>query len=203
MKVVSMLVLMVVLVVLPAGLNAQCTGECSTCSKVDCADRVDNVKSFYGFSATSIEGKTVKMSDFKGKVVLVVNTASKCGLTPQYRGLEALYKKYSAKGLVILGFPCNQFGKQEPGTEKEIISFCSENYGVTFPMFAKIDVNGENTHSLYKYLKGELKGKKGADISWNFEKFLIDREGYPALRFSPRTEPAALEKEIEKLLTER
>lgn len=155
---------------------------------------------FYDFKATSLQGKEVSMESYKGKVVLVVNTASKCGLTPQYEGLEQLYKDFKDKGLVILGFPCNQFGKQEPGTEKEISEGCLINYGVSFPMFSKIDVNGENAHPIYKYLKKELKGFPGSEIKWNFGKFLIDKQGVPFKRFSPITKPDKLRKDIEKLL---
>lgn len=155
---------------------------------------------FYDFKATSLQGKEVSMESYKGKVVLVVNTASRCGLTPQYEGLEQLYKDYKDKGLVILGFPCNQFGKQEPGTEKEISEGCLINYGVSFPMFSKIDVNGENAHPIYKYLKKELKGFPGSEIKWNFGKFLIDKQGVPFKRFSPITKPDKLRKDIEKLL---
>lgn len=155
---------------------------------------------FYEFSATSLQGKEVKMESYKGKVVLVVNTASKCGLTPQYEGLEKLYKDYKEKGLVILGFPCNQFANQEPGTEKEISEGCLINYGVSFPMFAKVDVNGENAHPLYKYLKKELKGFPVSAIKWNFTKFMLDKDGKPYKRFSPTTTPENLRKDIEKLL---
>ncbi len=151
---------------------------------------------FYDFSATSLQGKEVKMSDYKGKLILVVNTASKCGLTPQYEGLEELYKKYKDKGLVILGFPCNQFLKQEPGSSEEIAEFCSINYGVSFPMFEKIEVNGKEAHPIYVYLKQVLPG----DIEWNFAKFLIDRDGNPVKRFSPRTKPEKLVEDIEKLI---
>lgn len=152
--------------------------------------------SFYDFSATSLNGDIIKMSDYNAKVILVVNTASKCGLTPQYEGLEALYRKYKDRGLVILGFPCNQFKDQEPGTSAEIAEFCLINYGVSFPMFEKIDVNGESANPLYKYLKSVLPG----DIEWNFTKFLIDKNGKPIKRFSPRTNPEELEKDIEALL---
>jgi len=155
---------------------------------------------FYDFKATSLQGKEVSMENYKGKVVLVVNTASKCGLTPQYEGLEQLYKDFKDKGLVILGFPCNQFGKQEPGSEKEISEGCLINYGVSFPMFSKIDVNGENAHPIYKYLKKELKGFPGSEIKWNFGKFLIDKQGTPYKRFSPFTVPSKLRADIEKLL---
>jgi glutathione peroxidase len=155
---------------------------------------------FYQFSARSLQGKEISMESYKGKVILVVNTASKCGLTPQYEGLENLYQKYKDKGLVILGFPCNQFGNQEPGTEKEISEGCLINYGVSFQMFSKIDVNGENAHPIYKYLKDSLPGFIGKKIKWNFAKFLIDRSGKPVKRFSPTTVPDKLEKDIEKLL---
>jgi len=155
---------------------------------------------FYDFKATSLQGKEVSMGSYKGKVVLIVNTASKCGFTPQYEGLEKLYKDYKDKGLVILGFPCNQFGKQEPGTEKEISEGCLINYGVSFPMFSKIDVNGSNAHPLYKYLKNELKGTLTNGIKWNFTKFLLDKNGNPVKRFAPVTEPDKLRDDIEKLL---
>jgi glutathione peroxidase len=155
---------------------------------------------FYQFKALTLQNKEVNMEAYAGKVVLVVNTASKCGLTPQYKGLEELYRDYKEDGLVILGFPCNQFGNQEPGTEKEISEGCLINYGVTFPMFAKIQVNGKSTHPIYKYLKGELKGILGRDIKWNFTKFLIDKEGNAVKRFAPITKPEKLRKDIEKLL---
>lgn len=158
-----------------------------------------STKSIYEFSAKSIDGKDVKFCDYKGKVLLIVNVASKCGFTPQYEGLEKLYKSYKDKGLVILGFPCNQFGKQEPGTEEEIAQFCQMNYGVTFPMFAKIDVNGENTHPLYVYLKEKAPGILSTqDIKWNFTKFLVDREGNVVARYAPATTPDTIEKEIQK-----
>lgn len=155
---------------------------------------------FYQFTATSLQGKEINTEKYKGKVVLVLNTASKCGFTPQYEGLEKLYKEYKDKGLVILGFPCNQFGNQEPGTEKEISEGCLINYGVSFPMFSKVEVNGENTHPIFKYLKAELKGFPGKNIKWNFTKFLIDKEGKPFKRFSPLTKPENLRKDIEALL---
>lgn len=155
---------------------------------------------FYQFKATSLQGKEIAMDNYKGKTVLVVNTASKCGLTPQFEGLEKLYKDYKDKGLVILGFPCNQFANQEPGDEKSIAEGCLLNYGVTFPMFSKIDVNGENAHPIYKYLKKELGGTLGSKIKWNFTKFLIDAEGNPVKRFAPTTKPEKLEGYIEKLL---
>jgi len=155
---------------------------------------------FHQFKATSLQNKEIDMENYKGKVVLVVNTASKCGLTPQYEGLEKLYKDYKDKGLVILGFPCNQFGKQEPGGTKEIAEGCLINYGVTFPMFSKIEVNGDNAHPIYKYLKSELKGTFGNRIKWNFTKFLIDKNGTPFKRFSPTTTPDKLRSYIEILL---
>jgi glutathione peroxidase len=155
---------------------------------------------FYQFTARSLQGKEIGMDTYKGKVVLVVNTASKCGFTPQYGGLETLYKKYTDQGLVILGFPCNQFGNQEPGTEKEISEGCLVNYGVSFPMFSKIEVNGTNAHPIYKFLKDKLQGFLGKRIKWNFTKFLIDRNGVPVKRFSSSTVPEKLVMDIEKLL---
>lgn len=155
----------------------------------------------YDFSATRISGDSLELSEYRNKLVIVVNTASKCGFTSQYEGLEQLYQKYKEDGLVILGFPCNQFGKQEPGTEAEIQSFCSINFGVTFPLFAKVDVNGKNTHPLFDYLKKETKGGiLGKRIKWNFTKFIVDRSGKPVGRFGPTTTPNQLEKEIQKYL---
>lgn len=155
---------------------------------------------FYEFSAKSLQGKEISMDAYKGKVVLVVNTASKCGLTPQYEGLEKLYKQYKDKGLVILGFPCNQFANQEPGDEKQISEGCLINYGVSFQMFSKIDVNGSAAHPIYKYLKKELPGFPGNEIKWNFGKFLIDKNGKPVKRFSPIVKPEKMASYIEKLL---
>lgn len=149
---------------------------------------------FYSFKANNLKGQEVSMDTYKGKTILVVNTASKCGLTPQFEGLEALYRKYKEKDLVILGFPCNQFGNQEPGDEKSISEGCMINYGVTFPMFSKIDVNGDDTHEIYKYLKKELGGVFGGKIKWNFTKFLIDNNGKPVKRFSPITKPEVIDK---------
>ena len=155
----------------------------------------------YDFTVKDIHGKSVKLSAYKGKSLLVVNTASDCGFTPQYKGLEALYKKLHGKGLEFLGFPCNQFGAQEPGSEAEIEQFCELNYGVTFPMFAKIDVNGDNAAPLYKYLKKEKPGLMGSEaIKWNFTKFLVDRDGKVVERYAPNTEPANIAGDIEKLL---
>jgi glutathione peroxidase len=157
--------------------------------------------SIYDFSATALDGKTVSLADFKGNAMLIVNTASKCGFTPQYAGLESLYEKLHEKGLTILGFPCNQFGKQEPGSEEEIGAFCRMNYGVSFPMFAKIDVNGPNAHPLYEYLKGEQPGVLGTkNIKWNFTKFLVDRNGKVVDRFAPMTKPEEIEKSIATVL---
>lgn len=148
---------------------------------------------FYSFSAESLRGQTISMRDYAGKVVLIVNTASQCGLTPQYAGLEALYQKYKDQGLVILGFPCNQFGQQEPGGVDEISATCQINYGVSFPMFAKIEVNGADAHPLFKYLKSAQPGLFGEKIRWNFTKFLIGRDGMPLRRFAPITPPEKIE----------
>lgn len=155
---------------------------------------------FYDFEAISLQGKNVKMSEYSGKAVLVVNTASKCGLTPQYEGLEALYKEYKDQGLEILGFPCNQFGAQEPGSADEIGEFCQINYGVSFKMFEKIDVNGANTHPIFKFLKEEKGGILGDDIKWNFTKFLIGKDGNVIKRFAPITVPADLKDDVQKAL---
>jgi glutathione peroxidase len=149
---------------------------------------------FYDFSATTIDGKQQSLRDYAGKVALVVNVASQCGLTPQYSGLEELYENYKDKGLVVLGFPCNQFAGQEPGTEGEIKTFCETKFGVTFPMFGKIDVNGPNRHPLYAFLTGEATTPDGpGDVKWNFAKFLIDRQGKVAARFSPTAAPVSEE----------
>jgi glutathione peroxidase len=155
----------------------------------------------HDFSVKDIHGKTVPLDRYKGKVLLIVNTASKCGFTPQYKGLEALYQKLRDKGLVVLGFPCNQFGAQEPGSEDEIASFCEINYGVTFPLFAKVDVNGDDAAPLYRHLKAAKPGLLGTEaIKWNFTKFLVDRNGEVVARFAPNDEPAAIAGDIEKLL---
>ena len=151
---------------------------------------------FYQLTATSLGGQHISMADYAGKVVLVVNTASRCGFTPQYGGLETLYKKYAAHGLVILGFPCNQFGKQEPGGADDIAKTCHINYGVSFPMFAKTEVNGSAAHPLFRYLKNELPGVLGGRIKWNFTKFLIGRDGKPLKRFAPSTTPEKMEAAI-------
>ena len=157
--------------------------------------------SIYDFSAKSLQGQNVQLSDYMGKTLLIVNTASKCGFTPQYEGLEKLYEKMSARGLAVLGFPCNQFGKQEPGSAEEIGAFCQMNYGVSFPMFDKVEVNGPNAHPLYAFLKGEHPGVLGTkNIKWNFTKFLVDKTGKVVDRFAPMTKPEDIEKSIEKVL---
>ncbi|MBK0090146.1 MULTISPECIES: glutathione peroxidase [Erwiniaceae] len=148
---------------------------------------------FYQLTATSLSGQLISMADYAGKLVLVVNTASHCGFTPQYTGLEALYKKYAAQGLMVLGFPCNQFGKQEPGDADAISQTCHINYGVSFPMFEKIEVNGAAAHPVFSYLKSELPGVLGGRIKWNFTKFLIGRDGNPIKRFAPFTTPEKME----------
>jgi glutathione peroxidase len=158
-------------------------------------------ETIYDFTVTSMMGLPKSLADYKGKVLLIVNTASKCGFTPQFEGLQALYEKYYDKGFEILGFPCNQFMNQDPGTNEEIQNFCQANYGVTFPMFAKIDVNGAKTDPLYKYLKKAAPGALGMKaIKWNFTKFLVDAEGNVLKRFEPTVEPASLEPDIEALL---
>nr|WP_320117837.1 glutathione peroxidase [uncultured Marinifilum sp.] len=190
--------------------------EC--CSKKKC-----DGKKFYSFKMNSLQGEELSLSKYKGKVVLVVNTASKCGLTPQYKGLEAMYKKYKDQGFVILGFPSNQFAKQEPGSSEEIASFCQKNYGVSFPMFEKIEVRGENAHPLYKMLTSEKSFKgfddsesgqkfkgfiskkfpeiyEGDGIKWNFTKFLIDRNGKVVQRIEPNITPESFEEDVKKLL---
>ncbi|MGM8752709.1 glutathione peroxidase [Enterobacter chuandaensis] len=148
---------------------------------------------FHQLTAARLDGQLISMADYAGKVVLVVNTASHCGFTPQYAGLEALYKKYAERGLVVLGFPCNQFGKQEPGGTDEISKTCYINYGVRFPMFEKVEVNGNAAHPLFRYLKNELPGVLGGRIKWNFTKFLIGRDGKPLKRFAPMTTPEKME----------
>jgi glutathione peroxidase len=160
--------------------------------------------SAYDFSALSVDGHEVPLAQYVGKVLVVVNTASRCGFTPQYAGLEALHQKYNERGVVVLGFPCNQFGAQEPGTGAEIAQFCESNYGVSFPIFAKIDVNGPNAHPLFKFLKSEQPGILGAigldAIKWNFTKFLVDRSGRAVGRYAPATSPEELAPAIDKLL---
>ena len=155
----------------------------------------------YDFTVDDIQGQPVKLDRYKGKVLLVVNTASKCGFTPQYKGLEALYRKYKDKGLEVLGFPCNQFGAQEPGSEQEIATFCETNYDITFPMFKKVDVNGDATAPVYKYLKSAKPGLLGTEaIKWNFTKFLVDRDGNVVERYAPNDTPESIEREVAKVL---
>jgi glutathione peroxidase len=153
--------------------------------------------SIYDFSAKTIEGNEQKLDAYRGKALLVVNVASKCGFTPQYEGLEALYRTFEDKGFAVLGFPCDQFGHQEPGNEDEIRNFCSLNYDVTFPMFAKIDVNGADAHPLYRYLKSEAKGLLGSEaIKWNFTKFLVGRDGAVLKRYAPTDTPKSIEGDV-------
>ncbi|MGA8047177.1 MAG: glutathione peroxidase [Dermatophilaceae bacterium] len=152
------------------------------------------------FTARTIDGAEQSLSDFAGKVVLIVNTASQCGFTPQYAGLEQLHQKYAVDGFAVLGFPCNQFGGQEPGTEDEIAAFCETSFGVTFPMFAKVDVNGSDTDPLFEWLKSEKGGLLGDRIKWNFTKFLVGRDGQVIERYAPQTDPADLAEDIEAAL---
>jgi glutathione peroxidase len=155
----------------------------------------------YDFNATALDGQPVDLQRYRGKALLIVNTASACGFTPQYQGLEALQRRYSDEGLVVLGFPCNQFGHQEPGDEAAIGAFCEKNYGVTFPMFAKVDVNGDDAHPLFRFLKGEAPGVLGTEaVKWNFTKFLVNREGAVVTRYAPTTKPEDLGNDIEKVL---
>lgn len=157
--------------------------------------------SIYDFSVKDIQGEAVSLSQFKGKVLLIVNTASACGFTPQYKGLQALYEKYGPENFVVLGFPCNQFGAQESGSEDQIQSFCELNFGVNFPLFEKIEVNGEEAHPLYQYLKSSAKGVLGSEgIKWNFTKFLVDADGKVLERYASTTKPDSIEKRIISLL---
>lgn len=159
------------------------------------------MSSVYDFDAVDIKGNPVSLADYRGKVLLIVNTASKCGFTPQFAGLEQLHEKYRDQGLAVLGFPCNQFGSQDPGSNDDIASFCQMNYGVSFPMFAKIEVNGPNTHPLFKHLKSAATGLLGSEgIKWNFTKFLVSRDGKVLERFAPLTAPANIEQAIEAAL---
>lgn len=159
------------------------------------------MNALYDITLQKIDGNPAQMGDYRGKVLLIVNTASRCGFTPQYAGLEALYRKYQDQGLAVLGFPCNQFGAQEPGNETQIADFCEKNYGVSFPMFAKTDVNGPHTHPLYAYLKREAPGVLGSEmIKWNFTKFLLDREGKVVERYAPTTTPQDIERTIIELI---
>jgi len=155
----------------------------------------------YAFSALLLDGRETRLEEFRGKVLLIVNTASKCGFTPQYAGLERLYRSYKDRGFAVLGFPSNQFGHQEPGTAEEISAFCEKNYRVSFPIFAKVDVNGPGTHPIYRFLKGRKRGLLGiARIPWNFTKFLVDRHGCVVSRFSSSTDPKTIAPAIENLL---
>ena len=154
----------------------------------------------YDFTAKTLAGEDVPLQRFEGQVLLIVNTASACGFTPQYRGLEALHQQFSPRGFAVLGFPCNQFGAQEPGDASQIANFCEKNYAITFPMFSKIDVNGGNEHPLYKYLKHEKSGLLGPSIKWNFTKFLVNRSGKVVGRYAPTDRPEGLKKTIEALL---
>jgi glutathione peroxidase len=158
------------------------------------------MSSIYDFNAKSLTGEDTPIKQFAGKVLLIVNTASACGFTPQYKGLEALQQKFGARGFSVLGFPCNQFGRQEPGSATQIGEFCSSNYAITFPMFDKIDVNGDKAHPLYQYLRREKSGLFGSAIKWNFTKFLIDRSGKVVGRYAPTATPESLTKDIEALL---
>ena len=155
----------------------------------------------YEFSAKTIDGKSRKLGDYKGKVLLVVNTASQCGFTPQYKGLEAIYQKFKDRGFAVLGFPSNQFGQQEPGSDTEIAEFCEMNFGVSFPLFSKVDVNGADAHPLFKFLTSTKPGLLGSEgIKWNFTKFLIGKDGAVIDRYAPNTKPEDLAKDIEKAL---
>ena len=156
--------------------------------------------SVYDYSAKTILGEEKSLGDYEGKVLLIVNTASECGFTPQFEGLQKLYEAYKDQGLEILGFPCNQFGKQDPGSDEDISHFCELNYGVTFQMFSKVDVKGDNAHPLFVYLTKEAKGMLTKEIKWNFTKFLVDKEGEVIDRFAPQTKPESLKKDIEKQL---
>ncbi|SDM88440.1 glutathione peroxidase [Sediminibacillus halophilus] len=155
----------------------------------------------YDFSATSISGEEVPLQKYKGKAMLIVNTASKCGFTPQYQGLQQLYDKFHDEGLVVLGFPSNQFMNQEPGSEETIQTFCQTNYGVTFPLFSKIDVKGKNAHPLFAYLSEQAPGVLSGQIKWNFTKFLVDKNGHVVKRYAPSTKPESMEADIQQLLS--
>ncbi len=158
------------------------------------------MSTIYQFEAELLEGGTQSLSEYEGKVILIVNTASKCGFTPQFHGLENVYEKYKDQGLVVLGFPCNQFGSQDPGSNEEIGEFCQRNYGVSFPIFAKVDVKGPEAHAIFRYLTRETKGFINRNIKWNFTKFLIGRDGQILGRYAPTTKPESLEADIEKAL---
>jgi len=158
--------------------------------------------SLFDLSARANDGKEISLKAYEGKVLLVINTASKCGFTPQYEGLEALYEKYKDRGLVILGFPCDQFAHQEPGSDSEIASFCKLNFGVTFPLMAKVEVNGKGTHPIFVFLKKKAPNAIGSTVKWNFTKFLVGRDGRTVTRFAPTVEPVTLEKDIEAALSQ-
>lgn len=162
---------------------------------------MDEIKNVYSFSCQNIKGEEKSLNDYSGKALLIVNTASKCGFTPQYKGLQELYEEYSKNNFEVLGFPCNQFGKQEPGTEQEISEFCSVNYNVTFPIFSKVNVNGPSAHPLFKFLTTSKPGLLGSEkIKWNFTKFLINKDGVPVKRFSPQTSPEQISSHIDELI---
>ncbi|GAB5465803.1 MAG: hypothetical protein Kapaf2KO_12390 [Candidatus Kapaibacteriales bacterium] len=163
-------------------------------------ENTEMANNIYDFEVTTLSGESQKLSDYSGKVLLIVNTASECGYTPQYEGLQKVYEQYKEKGFEVLAFPCNQFGGQEPGTSDEIANFCTTNYSVTFPMFEKIEVNGENEHPLYSYLKSSQSGLITDAIKWNFTKFLIDKNGKPVDRYAPQTKPESITEDIEELL---
>ncbi|MBR1632333.1 MAG: glutathione peroxidase [Bacteroidales bacterium] len=158
------------------------------------------MEKIYDFKALNNKGVEVDFSQYEGKVLLIVNTASKCGFTPQYDGLEALWQKYKDRGLVVIGFPCDQFAHQEPGSDEQIAEFCRINHGVTFPLMSKIDVNGANAHPIFKYLRSQTKGLFGDSVKWNFTKFLINRDGSKITRFAPVTKPEAIDSKIAELL---
>ncbi|WP_201509979.1 glutathione peroxidase [Psychrobacter alimentarius] len=158
------------------------------------------MSTIYDFTAESMDGTSQAFSDYKGKVLLIVNTASKCGFTPQFEGLEELYKQYKEQGLVVVGFPCNQFGSQDPGSNEEIGAFCQKNYGVSFPMMAKVDVNGAEAHPIFKWLKDQKGGLLTDGIKWNFTKFLVDSHGQVIDRYAPTTKPDAIKADIEQAL---
>jgi glutathione peroxidase len=159
------------------------------------------VTEFYDIPVETLDGSTMTMSDFRGKTLLIVNVASQCGFTPQYRGLETLYRKFKERGFVVLGFPCNQFGRQEPGSASDIREFCDGHYGISFPMFAKIDVNGRHAHPLYRHLKSAKRGFLGREaIAWNFTKFLVDKNGQVVKRYGSRRTPEEIEKDVARLV---
>ncbi|MFV0391944.1 MAG: glutathione peroxidase [Paludibacteraceae bacterium] len=171
-----------------------------SCSSTTKHSSKSGANDIYAFKAVNMQGKETGLDEYKGKVVVIVNTASKCGYTKQFDGLEALYKNHKDDGLVILGFPTNQFGKQDPGTNQEILEFCTANYGVTFPMFEKIEVNGENAHPLYQYLKSNVPNTETEDIKWNFNKFLIGKDGKPVKRYDSKVTPEEMEQDILSVL---